>query len=67
MKLGELLILVNRLTHLQPCKYIIPGENQLQRQNLQSRQNIFNLPIENLLIIEGAARATPSFYLRTQL
>jgi len=61
MKLGKLLILGNSLNHLQTCITIIPGENQLQRQNLHSRPYKLNLPIEIMLILEGAARATPSF------
>jgi hypothetical protein len=61
MKLGKLLILENSLARLQPCINKIPGENQPLRQNLQSHQYIFNFPIKNLLILEGAARATPSF------
>ncbi len=67
MKLGKLLILGNSLKHLQACITIIPGENQLQRQNLRSRPYKLNLPIEIKFILEGAARATPSFCLRTQL
>ncbi len=67
MKLGKLLILGNSLNHLQACITIIPGENQLQRLILQPRPYILNLPIEIEFILEGAARATPSFCLRTQL
>ncbi len=61
MKLGKLLILGNSLNHLQACKIIIPGEKQLQRQNQHYRAYIFYLPGEIMLILEGAARATPSF------
>ena len=66
MKLGKQLILGNSLNHLQSCINIIPGENQLQRQTY-NRFNMYNLPNEIMLILEGAAGATPSFCLRTQL
>jgi len=67
MKLGKLPILGHSLNHLQSCINIIPGENQSLRQNLQSRPYEFNLPIKNMLILEGAARATPSFFIKDSI